>query len=108
MNYRKITAIITSESLEHTAEALRGIGVHGISITHVMGHGEYANFYAKDLCCKHARIEIFTHQTKADEIATTIMNAAHTGLAGDGIVAILPVERVYRIRTKSKVNSEAL
>ncbi|MDT8376757.1 MAG: P-II family nitrogen regulator [Mariprofundaceae bacterium] len=108
MEYRKITAILNAESLDHTAKALQGIGVHGISITHVMGHGEYANFYAKDLCCKHAHIEIFTHQSKAKEIAATIMNAAHTGMAGDGIVAILPVENIYRIRTKSEANRETL
>jgi nitrogen regulatory protein P-II 1 len=106
MKYRKITAILNVESLDDTAKALQNNGVHGISVTHVMGHGEYANFYAKDLCCKHARIEIFTHQSKAEEIASTIMNAAHTGPAGDGVVATLPVKRVYRIRTKSEAGHD--
>lgn len=108
MKYRKITAILNAESLEDTTKALQNIGVHGISVTHVMGHGEYTDFYAKDLCCKHARIEIFTHQSKAEEIASTIMDAAHTGLAGDGIVVVLPVEHIYRIRTKSEVNHDDL
>jgi nitrogen regulatory protein PII len=34
------------------------------------------------------------------------MDAAHTGLAGDGIVVIIPVERMYRIRAKAEAKYE--
>ena len=43
---------------------------------------------------------------RADEIAVAIMEAAHTGREGDGIVAVLPVEDVYLIRTKEKCQDE--
>jgi nitrogen regulatory protein P-II 1 len=76
--------------------------VPGISVTKVKGFGEYVNFYQPDWLCTHVRIEVFTSTLKADEIAEAIIDAAHTGLDGDGIVAILPVESVYHIRTKEK------
>ena len=54
----------------------------------------------------YARIEIFTSVQKVDAIAEAIMDAAHVGLSGDGIVAVLPVEKLYRIRTKSEATTE--
>lgn len=103
MNYRKVTAIIQSDVLEKVERKLQAIGVTGISITKVKGYGEYANFYSKDWMVSHVRFEIFTHETKADAIAQAIIEAAHVGLEGDGIVAVLPVEKLYRIRTQSEV-----
>lgn len=100
MEFRKVTAIIQQNVLDKVEEKLQEIGVRGISISKVKGYGEYANFYTSDWITTHSRIEIFTDKSKAEEIATTIMNAAHTGISGDGIVAVLPVEKVYRIRTR--------
>jgi nitrogen regulatory protein P-II 1 len=50
----------------------------------------------------HVRIEIFVGKLQANEIAKVIMDAAHTGIAGDGLVAILPVTDVFHIRTKER------
>lgn len=99
MDYRKITAIIRRDVLEKVERKLQAMGVRGISVTRVKGYGEYANFYSRDWMVSHARIEIFTTEPKADAIAEAIMEAAHVGLEGDGIVAVLPVEKLYRIRT---------
>lgn len=103
MNYRKVKAIIRGDVLEKVERELEVIGVTGISVTKVKGYGEYSNFYSKDWMVSHARIEIFTHETKADAIARSIIETAHVGLEGDGIVAVLPVEKLYRIRTQSEV-----
>lgn len=43
------------------------------------------------------RSEIFKSAVRADALALTIVDAAHTGVEGDDIVAIPPVERVIRI-----------
>jgi len=101
MKYRKINAIINSMMLENVESALSDMKVSGISVTQVSGYGEYQNFYEPDMMCRHARIEIFCHVSEADAIAHCIMDAAHIGQPGDGIVAILPVESLFRIRTKS-------
>lgn len=102
MTMRKVTAIFRQSMLERVEHALRENGIHGFSITSVQGCGEYMNFYSRDLTTDHARIEIFVEIDKAESIADTIMQAAHIGQPGDGIVAILPVEKLYHIRTKSE------
>ncbi|HHS83822.1 MAG TPA: P-II family nitrogen regulator [Gammaproteobacteria bacterium] len=106
MKYRKVTAIIRRDALEKVERKLQQIGVQGISVTRVKGYGEYADFYARDWMTSYARIEIFTTAEKVDGIAEAIMDAAHVGLSGDGIVAVLPVEKLYRIRTKSEATTE--
>lgn len=103
MNLRKVTAIIRSERLEEVEKRLQEAGVKGLSVTKVKGYGEYANFLAHDWMVTHARIEIFTDETAVERISQTIMEAAHGGGKGDGLVAVLPVEKVYRIRTKEEV-----
>ncbi len=106
MKYRKVTAIIRRDALEKVERKLQQVGVNGISVTRVKGYGEYADFYARDWMVTYARIEIFTTEEKADDIAQAIVEAAHVGLSGDGIVAVLPVEKLYRIRTKSEATTE--
>ncbi len=108
MEYRKVTAIIRCGKLEKVESRLQQIGVQGISVTRVKGYGEYTDFYARDWMTSYARIEIFTAAEKVDDIVAAIMDAAHVGLSGDGIVAVLPVERLYRIRTRSEATTEQI
>ncbi len=106
MGLRKVTAIIRKDALKPVEQTLQDMGVTGISVTQVKGYGEYADTYTKDWLVSHARIEIFTSEEQADVIAEAIMGAAYTGGAGDGIVAILPVEKLYRIRTRSVAEAD--
>ncbi|MFQ5487353.1 MAG: P-II family nitrogen regulator [Gammaproteobacteria bacterium] len=105
MELRKVTAIIRKDALKAVEQILQDMGVTGISVTQVKGYGEYADTYTKDWLVSHARIEIFTSEEQAELIAEAIMGAAHTGGPGDGIVAILPVEKLYRIRTRTPVTT---
>lgn len=102
MSFRKVTAIIRPDRLEAVEDRLRDLAVPGISVTKVKGYGEYANFYTQDWMLTHARVEVFIGEQRADEIVSAIMDAAHTGMEGDGIVAVLPVESVYHVRTRKK------
>ena len=103
----KITAIIRPDCLESVEVVLRAQGVPGVSVTKVKGYGEYSDFHKPNWMCAHVRIEVFIGQHRADAVATAIMDAAHTGTAGDGIVAVLPVQSVYRIRNKEKCRRDA-
>lgn len=105
MKFRKVTAIIQQDALEKVEQALQGIGVRGISVTKVKGYGEYANFYSRDwmVSVSHVRIEIFTEKARVNAIVNAILEAAHMGLPGDGIVVVVPVEQIFRVRTKSVV-----
>lgn len=103
---RKIIAIIRNEALEKVEGRLVDMRVKGISVTSVKGYGEFANFFNPDWLVTHSRLEIFAEQSRIEEIAAAIMDAAHTGMEGDGILAIIPVEKLYRIRTKSEITRE--
>lgn len=98
MRWEKLTAIVRRDALERVERRLQELGVEGISVAAVKGYGEYANFFRHDWLVPHARIEIFTAPGRAREIAEAIMSVAHTGTPGDGLVAILPVAEIYRIR----------
>ena len=104
MQFRKITAIIRAERMNVVEDRLKTIGVPGVSLTRVKGYGEYAEYFSSDWCVAHARIEIFVHQSRVEGIIETIMDGARTGVAGDGIIAVLPVEHLYHIRTGEDSN----
>lgn len=108
MELRKIVAIVQNHVLENVEGRLVDMRVKGISVTKVKGYGEYANFFNPDWMVNHSRIEIFTQKARVEEIVTAIMEIAHTSMPGDGIVAVLPVEKLYRIRTKSEALPEEI
>lgn len=112
MNYRKITAIFPDPSLKMVEQRLMEIGVPGMSVSKTHGFGEYRNFYSTDCMTDCIRVEVFSEADKADEIANAIMGAVHQGMSTDGIVAILPVEKLLHIRefeeTKKETRADAL
>ncbi|MBU3903928.1 MAG: P-II family nitrogen regulator [Gammaproteobacteria bacterium] len=103
-----VTAIFRNDALEQVQQRLQEIGVNSFSVLRVNGYGEFADFYSPDLLTHHLRIEIFTTARQGDAIAQTIMDAAHSGLAGDGIAAVLPVCKVYWIRRRTEVEPDEL
>jgi len=106
MEWKKIVAIIRGDRLQEVEERLKDLQVNGISVTRGKGYGEYANFFSSDWCVTHARLEIYCEASRANGIIRAIMDAAHTGSAGDGIVALIPVEQLYRIRSKTEAKYE--
>lgn len=103
MKYCKITAIVQPTKLDVVEQKLKELCVPGISVTEVKGYGEAPNFFHSDWTSGHARVEVFISSERAQEVAEGIMDVAHTGKEGDGMVAILPVESLYRIRTREQV-----
>ena len=106
MDIRIIVAIIRRDRLEQVEKKLQDIGVERISVSKVKGYGEYHNFFARNWMVEEVRIEIFTRKDEVESIATAIMDAAHTGLPGDGVVAVMPVEKFLLIRTRSEATPE--
>ncbi|RMG60060.1 MAG: P-II family nitrogen regulator [Gammaproteobacteria bacterium] len=107
MPFRKVTAIIRPDVLKEVEERLIDLGVPGVSVTRVKGFGEHASFYSPDWLMTHVRIEVFIERGRAREIAEAIMDTAHSGREGDGIVAILPVETLFHVRTRRECDQEA-
>jgi nitrogen regulatory protein P-II 1 len=101
-----ITAIIRPERLPRVLEALFKADVRGFTITRAQGHGgemvavtNYRGTAAKMELHDKVRLDIGVSEPFVDVTVRAVMQAARTGEVGDGKIFVLPVERVYRIRT---------
>lgn len=101
-----IIANIRSDKLEDVEKRLERMGVERINVSKVKGFGEYHNFFGPSWLSSEVRIEIFTKKDEVEAIASAIIDAAHTGLPGDGVVAVLPLEKLYLIRLRSEATPE--
>jgi len=103
---KKIEAIIKPFKLDDVKEALLEIGISGITVSEVKGHGRQQGHtelyrgaeYVVDFIPK-IKIEIVVKEDMVEEVIKTITQSARTGKIGDGKIFILPVEKVIRIRT---------
>jgi len=102
MNIKQITAIFPRDRLEAVEKKLQDRGVERIDVSKVRGYGESRNFYVRDWMVDEVRLDIFTRADEVESITTAIMDAAYTGEPGDGIVAVVPIEGVFLIRTRSE------
>ena len=102
MRFAKITAIIRPGALETIEQELQSLGVPGMSASRVRGYGDYADYYKDDWMVSHVKVEIFVAEEQAEHLAEKIMDIAHTGVEGDGLVAITPVTHLYHIRTRAR------
>ena len=102
MELKKIIAIFRNHLLEGVENRLRELDVKGITVSRVKGYGEYRQFFTEDGLSEEARIEVFTTEDKVDAIVRAILESAHTGMAGDGLVAVIPVEKLFRIKSGSE------
>jgi nitrogen regulatory protein P-II 2 len=101
-----IIAIIKPFKLEEVREALGAIGVQGITVTEVKGHGRqrgHTEFYrgaeyAVSFVPK-VKIEVAVESTMVARVVEAIQASAKTGQIGDGKVFVLPLEEAFRVRT---------
>jgi len=103
LNLKLIVAIVRTQVLGDVEERLVSMRGKGISVTRVKGYGEFDTFMHPEWRFTHARIEIYAEQSMVDTVVEAILDSAHVGAPGDGIVAVHPVERLYRIRSKSAI-----
>ena len=106
MELKLILAIIRSDRLEPVEEKLKSLAVERVNVSKVKGYGEYRDFFARDWMVEEVQIEIFTRQHKVETIVGAIIEAAHTGVPGDGVVAVLPIDKLFLIRTKAEATLE--
>jgi nitrogen regulatory protein P-II 1 len=104
---KKIEAIIREEKLNDVKTALRQIGIVGLNVTEVRGHGRQGGIvlsgrtgtpHVVDLLPK-VQFNIVLSDHNVEKTIKTIQQAAFTGASGDGIIFIYPVEDVIRIST---------
>ena len=103
---KKIEVIIREEALDPVKDALRAIGIVGMSVIEVRGHGREGGIelswrgtsYHMDLIPK-IQINVVLSDDNVEKTIEAITQAAWTGNEGDGIIFIYPVDDVIRIRT---------
>jgi nitrogen regulatory protein P-II 1 len=106
---KKIEAIIQPHKLDEVKDALVGIGVDGMTISEVRGHGRQKGHtevyrgqeYKVDLLPK-VKIELVVTSARADEIVRTLSTAARSGKVGDGKVFVTEVLDAIRIRNDDR------
>lgn len=106
MNIRLITAVFPRDKLEAVETKLQSIGVERVDVSKVKGYGESRNYYQRDWMIDEVKLDIFTRADEVDAITTAIVDGAHTGEPGDGIVAVIPIEKFVLIRTRSEATPE--
>ncbi len=102
---KKIEAIIQPFKLDAVKDALVAIGVDGITISEVRGHGRQKGHtevyrgqeYNVDLLPK-VKLEIVVASARADEVIKSVAEAARTGKIGDGKIFVYDVQEAIRIR----------
>jgi nitrogen regulatory protein P-II 1 len=106
---KKVEAIIQTSRLNPVKEALQEIGVDGMTVSEVRGHGRQkghtevyrGNEYTVDLLPK-IKIEIILPDQLKDQAVEAILKTAKTGKIGDGKIFIYNVDEAIRIRNEER------
>jgi nitrogen regulatory protein P-II 1 len=106
---KKVEAIIQTSRLNPVKEALQEVGVDGMTVSEVRGHGRQkghtevyrGNEYTVDLLPK-IKLEIILPDQLLDQAVQAILKTAKTGKIGDGKIFIYPVEEAIRIRNEER------
>ena len=101
-----IVAIVRPEKLNDVLEALYKEEVRGLTITLARGHGgelesveTYRGTTVKMALVDKVRLDIGVSEPFVERTVQAIMRSGRTGEVGDGKIFVLPVQKVYRIRT---------
>jgi len=105
----KIEAIIQPSRFESVKDALREIGIEGMTVTEVRGHGRQKGHtevyrgreYTVDLLPK-MKIEIVLPDGLVNSAVDTILKAAKTGKIGDGKIFLSKIDDAIRIRNDDR------
>ena len=106
---KKIEAIIQPHKLDEVKDALLGIGVDGMTVSEVRGHGRQKGHtevyrgqeYKVDLLPK-VKLELVVHDEAAEKVINAIVTTARTGHIGDGKIFVSRVDEAIRIRNDER------
>ena len=106
---KKIEAIVKPFKLEDVKEALREIGIEGMTVSEVKGFGRQKGHteiyrgseYTVDFLPK-IKLEIVAADEQVERAVESIVSSAKTGKIGDGKVFVSNIEEAVRIRTDER------
>lgn len=105
----KIEAIIQPFMLEEVREALKNIGIEGLTVSEVRGHGRQKGHkeiyrgqeYQVDLLPK-VKLELVVPSSRREEVVGALIGGARTGKIGDGKIFLYDVRAAIRIRNDDR------
>ncbi len=97
-----ITAFVRTTSLEHIVNSLQETGITGMSVSEVRGLGDQVGLFTPYAI--HNMINVIVPDENVGTVTDIIVRHAHTGLPGDGLVAVSPLDKVIEIRTKKEMS----
>ena len=106
---KKIEAIVQPSRFDAVKNALQGVGVEGMTVSEVRGHGRQKGHtevyrgseYTVDLLPK-IKVEMVVSDTLAPSAVQAILKSARTGKIGDGKIFVTAVEEAIRIRNEDR------
>jgi nitrogen regulatory protein P-II 1 len=106
---KKIEAIIQPHKLEEVKDALRNIGIDGMTILEARGHGRQKGHkevyrgmeYQVDVLPK-VKLEMVVADDRAEEVISTLVHSARSGKIGDGKIFVYDVAEAVRIRNNDR------
>jgi len=109
---KKIEAVIQPFKLEEVKQALKSIGIDGMTITDARGHGRQRGHrevyrgaeYEVDFLPK-VKVEIVVSSSRVEEVIRTLAGAARLGRIGDGKIFVVDVLEAVRIRNGDRGES---
>lgn len=111
---KMIVAIVKPAATEPVMEALAEIGISGLTVSEVKGHGRqkgqtevYRGAEYQVTLVPKVRFEIAVDDSAVDSVVDTISKTASTGKIGDGKVFVMDLASAVRIRTGER-NSDAI
>ncbi|HLB62869.1 MAG TPA: P-II family nitrogen regulator [Actinomycetota bacterium] len=101
-----VVAVVKPHRLDEVKEALRDVGVQGLTTSDVEGFGRQRGHtevyrgaeYQVDFVPK-VKVEVLVDDDQVQGVVDALVKAARTGKIGDGKVWVVPAEQVVRIRT---------
>jgi len=101
-----VKAIVRPDKVDAVKDALEAVGVSGMTVTEVRGHGKQKGHtaiyrgqeYQVSLLPK-MEVEVVIPDNRVDEVVRAVTSAARTGEIGDGRIFVMPVSQSYKIRT---------
>ena len=101
-----VTAVVKPFRVDEVKEALKGLGVSGMTISEVQGFGRQRGHtevyrgaeYTIDFVPK-VKLEIITDDNNVEPVVNAVAEAARTGKIGDGKIWVTAIDNVIRVRT---------
>ncbi len=105
---KKIECIIRSERLKDVTDALKKIGIGGMTVNEVRGFGVQSERPDNFLFVHKTKIEIYAADSQVKDIISTVLTYCSTGELGDGKIAVMPLDDCIRISTGERKNKSIL